>query len=150
MRDESTNDVAGRLMASSAAGTIVKDIPRLYAPHVVSVHDPANGGVVRGINALTQRMRERQASVEGDAIFADGPYYLQEDGRNLRFAVVFERALTGPQAGPIERMAQLAVFEVEDDLIVREEVFLQPEAAALEPRAGNVAVMDPPGMRRQS
>ena len=124
-RDANRGDVAHRLSRANAAGTIVDEIPSLYAPDVVSVHDEENGGVVRGLEALTLRMRERQASVEGDEIYSDGPYYLLEPGR-LRFAFVFERAWSSPADGPIERMSQLAVFEVEDDLIVREEVFLQP------------------------
>jgi hypothetical protein len=117
--------VVGRFLEASNRGTLVGDIPTLYAPDVVSVHGPADGGTVRGIAALTERMEARQRSIGGDRLHADGPYFLAGSGSNLRFAILFEREWSGPEDGPIQRMSQLAVFEVEDDLIVREEVFLQ-------------------------
>ncbi len=122
-------DVARRFMRSSRAGTLMADLANLYAPHVVSVHGPAEGGRIEGIDALARRMAERQAGVAGDPIHADGPYLLSEDGAPIRFAILFEREWRGPDAGPLERMSQLAVFAVEGDRIVREEVFLQPVPA---------------------
>lgn len=122
-------DVVGRFLAAIDRGTLVQDVPSLYARDVVSVHDPSEGGTVRGIAALTERMEARRQSTGGDRIYADGPYFLSGPEPRRRFAILFEREWSRPEDGPVQRMSQLAVFEVEDDLIVREEVFLQAAPA---------------------
>ena len=133
MKDAGTDiDVIDRLLRSSDRGSLVEDMADLYAHDAVSVHGPEHGGRVQGLDALTRRMKARRASAHGDKIFADGPYVLDEDGRRRRFAFVFERALRQPSDAPIERMSQLVLFEARDDMIVREEVFLQPLPAVEE------------------
>lgn len=120
-------DVVDRFLEVVRTGEFMEALPSLYAPGIVSVHGDDAGGTVVGLEALGRRMQARRESVQGDPIHADGPYLMRRsDGGGLRFALVFEREWAGPDAGPLERMVQLAVFHVEDDLIVREEVFLQP------------------------
>jgi len=101
----------------------------LYADNIVSVEAvrrETGSFETSGKGAVIQKSAEWAGAHEIHGATTDGPFLLGD-----RFAVVFEFDVTPKATGVRGKNREVAVYEVADGLIVREEFFYGEDATAL-------------------
>lgn len=121
-----TQQVADRLTTLCRKGEFTEAVKELYAPHVVS-HEPEGGqgparteGHANVLNKTVQfgeSIQEVHANHIGDPIVADD-----------HFAVTMDMDVTMKGMGRT-RMKEIAVYQVQDGKIVRDQFFYRPMPA---------------------
>lgn len=116
-----TKDVGTQLVALCRAGKYDEAATALYAQDIVSVEAGGPPGAereVRGYEAVLQKGAQWSAAHEIHAVTVDGPY-----PNGDRFIVRFQFDLTNKPRNQRFAMDEMALYEVRDGKIVREEFF---------------------------
>lgn len=117
--------VGDQLVELCRKGGNLEAISTLYADDIVSVEAASMPGMpaeARGIDAVRKKNEEWMENHGIDSVTIEGPFPHGGD----RFAVQFDYQVT-PKSGPRKdqqmRMQEIAVYEVRDGKIVREEFY---------------------------
>ncbi len=116
-----TAAVAQELLELLRAGRTMDAIDRFYSPDIVSVEPVSTAdlpAVLTGIEAIRGKNQWWLENNEIHGATAHGPY-LGDD----QFAVHYEWDTTFKPTGRRAKMAEMALYTVKDDKIVREEFF---------------------------
>jgi ketosteroid isomerase-like protein len=115
-----TLEIGTKLVALVRAGKNPEAVETLYDPAIVSVEAGAPPGQSReatGIPACLAKGKAFRERFEVHGVTVEGPFPHDD-----RFAILLKYDLT-PKTGPKFEMAEVAMYTVKNDKIVREEFF---------------------------
>lgn len=121
-----TAEIAKKLVAHCEAHTEKEGLETLYHPDAVSVEPMAPEGmdpVSKGVAAIKGKHDWWNAAMEVHDVSVDGPYVNGD-----RFSVIFGIDATDRKSGQRMQMKEVALYEVADGRIVREEFHMAPMA----------------------
>ena len=124
-----TSEIASKFVQMCREGKNFDVMKQMYDESIVSVEATrrSTGNFeTSGKAAVIQKSAEWAGVHEIHGGTVDGPFLLGD-----RFAVVFEFEVTPKATGKREKIREVAVYTVADDLIVREEFFYGEGSAAL-------------------
>ena len=115
------NEIANELVAGCRENRAKANLQKLYAPDAVSVEaaDMGNGRTVTGIAAIEGKHDWWEGAMTVHEQKVGGPFAHGDD----RFAVTFDVDYTEKATGKRDTMQEVAVYQVADGKIVREEFF---------------------------
>lgn len=116
-----TQEIADKLVALCSQGQFLEAIQTLYAQDVVSVEAMAAPGMSRemaGLEAVIGKAHWWQNEHEVHSASVEGPLV-----STAHFCVRFSMDVTPKTSGQRMQMDELAVYQVKDGKIVREEFF---------------------------
>lgn len=116
-------DVADGLVEANKTGSVNAFLDAHYAPDAVSVEafamDPSKGREVVGLDAIRAKHAWWESAAEMHSASVQGPFLHGDD----RFACIFEMDVTMKDSGERMAMREIAVYQVTDGKIVREEFY---------------------------
>lgn len=121
-----TEEIAKKLVAHCEAHTEMQGLDELYHPDAVSVEAMMPEGmdpVTKGVAGIRGKHDWWNSSMEMHGGSVDGPYVNGD-----RFSVIFEIDATDRKSGQRMQMKEVALYEVADGKIVREEFQMRPMA----------------------
>jgi ketosteroid isomerase-like protein len=125
----STTTVANELVALCRAGRNLDAIARLYSPKIVSVEPVGNEAMpaeMTGIDAIRQKNERWLENYEVNSAEVNGPFVGGD-----QFAVQYVFDTTFKPTGQRSVMTEMALYQVKDGKVVREQFFYHaPEAEA--------------------
>jgi hypothetical protein len=116
-----TQEIANQLVGLCSAGKFVEAIHALYSPDIVSVEATAMPGGSReavGLDAVLAKANWWQENHEVHSAKVEGPL-----ASKSRFCVRFTMDVTFKPTGKRQQMDELAIYQVKDGKIIREEFF---------------------------
>ena len=116
-----TQEIANQLVALCREGKFVDAIHATYSPDIVSVEAaamPGTGREVTGLDAVLGKADWWQSNHEVHGATIDDPLV-----SNVHFCVRFSLDVTFKPTGQRHLMDELAVYQVKDGKIIREEFF---------------------------
>ncbi len=117
-----TEVVANTLVELCREGKFLEAKDRLYGNNIVSIEaaspSPDKPLKVEGIDAVRKKGEEWEANTEVHSMSVAGPYV-----GDTQFAVHFEMDMTCKQSNQRFAMTEMALYDVKDGKIVREEFF---------------------------
>jgi ketosteroid isomerase-like protein len=120
-------EIGTKLVALCQQGKNLEAIEQLYAPNVVSVEAAAAPGfdqVVAGKEAVLAKSKFWSENTEVHSAETVGPFPHGDD----RFAVIFRIDATMKPTGQRQKLEEIAVYQLKDDKIVREEFYFSTPA----------------------
>lgn len=120
----STAEIAQKLVAHCEAQTEAEGLKELYHPEAVSVEAMGPPGMdleIKGVEAIQGKHDWWNANFEVHGGAIEGPYV---NGDN--FSVIFEIDATDKTSGQRMQMKEVALYQVADGKIVREEFQMKP------------------------
>jgi ketosteroid isomerase-like protein len=125
----STTTVANELVALCRAGRNLDAIAKLYSPKIVSVEPVGTEAMpaeMTGIDAIRQKNERRLENYEVNSAEVNGPFVGGD-----QFAVQYVFDTTFKPTGQRSVMTEMALYQVKDGKVVREQFFYHaPEAEA--------------------
>lgn len=119
-----TEEIAKKLVAHCEAHTEKQGLDELYHADAESVEAMTPAGmdpVTRGLDGIRGKHDWWNGAMEVHGGSIDGPYVNGE-----RFSVIFEIDATDKSSGQRMQMKEVALYEVKDGKIVREEFHMKP------------------------
>jgi hypothetical protein len=117
-----TAAVAEELVSFCKAGRNLDAINSLYSPEIVSIESMGNETMPREMKGIDAIRGKNQWWVENNEVHAsvvDGPFV----GEDNKFAVYYNYDVTFKPSGKRTPMEEMALYEVKDGKIVREQFF---------------------------
>ena len=115
-------EIGNELVAGCREGREMENLDKLYSADAVSVEAAEMEGMGReapGLEAIKGKHQWWDSNFEPVETKVDGPFPHGDD----RFAVIFGGQFRNKQSGEVSEMAEIGVYHVWDDKIVREEFF---------------------------
>jgi len=123
MSGQVTRSVADKLVIYARADETEKCLSELYNQNAVAVEATVMPGKTSaetvGIDGIREKHAWWQSSFEVHSGDVEGPFMHGDD----KFAVIFEIDCTYKPTGERSQMKEVAIYTVEDGLIVKEEFF---------------------------
>ncbi|MEM6825503.1 MAG: nuclear transport factor 2 family protein [Pseudomonadota bacterium] len=121
---KTTAEVAQQLVHNCENPVQREGMSDLYHPDCVSVEamaPPGSSPEYKGVAAIKAKHEWWEANFEVHSTSADGPYINGD-----RFSVIFGMDVTEKASGERTQMQEVALYEVRDGQIVREEFQMKP------------------------
>ncbi|WP_289038196.1 nuclear transport factor 2 family protein [uncultured Zobellia sp.] len=115
-----TNEIASKLVAWCNAGDFEKPYQELYSDKIVSIENDgkAEGAYVEGFEGIKKKREWWQENFEVHSSKASDPVVADN-----WFSVKFTMDTTHKPSGQRSTMSEIAVYEVQDGKIVKEQFF---------------------------
>lgn len=115
-----TKEIANQLVTWCKAGDFEKPYQELYSPNIVSIENDgtAEGARVEGFEGIKQKGEWWQENFEVHSTEVSEPLVAQN-----WFSVRFDMDTTHKPSGHRSTMSEIAVYEVKDGKIVKEQFF---------------------------
>lgn len=115
-----TKEIANQLVAWCKAGDFEKPYQNLYSPNIVSIENDgtSEGGLVKGFEGIQQKGEWWKENFEVHNTTVSEPIVA-----NNWFSLRFEMDTTHKPSGQRSTMSEIAVYEVKDGKIVKEQFF---------------------------
>ena len=139
------SDTAYAYLAAVRSDDLTARIDQLYAPDAVLIegHWEGVGAPDRGREAIRALMEARDGMMKLRSVEIEGPMLAGEsDGCDGTFAVVMRFVLQSVQGRPLQRVASVSTFEVQDGMIRKQVIYLSPMTSPVEPASRWAAGLD--------
>ncbi|MFS4466470.1 SnoaL-like domain-containing protein [Maribacter sp. 2210JD10-5] len=115
-----TNEIATKLVSWCKQGEFEKPYQELYSPHIVSIENDgtAEGALVKGFDGIQKKGEWWQENFEVHNTEVSEPIVADN-----WFSVKFEMDTTHKPSGHRSTMSEIAVYEVKEGKIVKEQFF---------------------------
>ncbi|WP_273568967.1 nuclear transport factor 2 family protein [Maribacter halichondriae] len=115
-----TNEIANKLVAWCKQGDFEKPYQELYSPKIVSIENDgtSEGGRVEGFEGIQQKGEWWKENFEVHETSVSDPIVADN-----WFSVKFDMDTTHKPSGHRSTMSEIAVYEVKDGKIVKEQFF---------------------------
>jgi len=124
----SIKDVADGLVAQCRKGDFLGAVDRFYGDDIVSI-EPVGGpdmpAEIRGKEAVRRKGEWWEQNFEVHNVEVNGPYIGDRE-----FAVRYMMDVTNKTNGERTQMTEMALYQVDDDRIVREQFFYNAPGSA--------------------
>ncbi len=119
-----TNEIANKLVAWCKQGDFEKPYQELYSPKIVSIENDgtSEGGRVEGFEGIQQKGEWWQENFEVHETTVSEPIVADN-----WFSVKFEMDTTHKPSGHRSTMSEIAVYQVQDGKIIKEQFFYDEE-----------------------
>lgn len=120
-----TKEIATKLVAWCKEGNFEKPYQELYSPKIVSIENDgkSEGGYVEGFDGIQQKGEWWKENFEVHATTVSEPLVADN-----WFSVKFEMDTTHKPSGHRSTMSEIAVYEIKDGKIIKEQFFYDQDA----------------------